>query len=426
MVFRLVPEEESLLLAARDVEARELVVSVSLAESRYDRQERVSWWEQRRLAAARVLVVGAGALGNEVVKNLVLVGVGDIVVADMDVVEASNLARCVFFRSSDEGRFKSVVLAERAAELNPDVKVAPLVGDVRSLGTGLAWRADVIVGALDNREARLYVNRVAARTRRVWVDGAIEALHGVARVFEPPVSCYECTMTELDWQVLAHRQSCRLLSREDLADGKVPTTATTSSVVAGVQAQEVVKLLHADQPGVQSLRGGLVFDGANNDSYPVTYPTSEECMAHFHCDDPVVLDVGGAARVEVTLADVAAAAWPGVEGTGEARLVVDLGDDYVLGWRCLGCGVDSPDGRPAVLVSFGEARCEHCGDSRMPELVASAEVPGPLAGATLADLGVRTDEVLVVRRGLEERFVWLACPDQRLPASWSTPRPAAP
>ena len=70
----------------------------TLDESRYDRQERIWWWDQASLASARVLVVGAGALGNEIVKNLALVGVGHVDVVDMDSIENSNLARCAFLR----------------------------------------------------------------------------------------------------------------------------------------------------------------------------------------------------------------------------------------------------------------------------------------------------------------------------------------
>src|SRR5664280_1988475 len=265
------------------------VLTISLEESRYDRQERVSWWDQSLLSSAKVVVVGAGALGNEVVKNLALIGVGNILVFDIDTIEASNLARCVFFRPGDEGQPKAPVLAGGARELNPSVRIDGLVADIRSFGTGLAMRADVLVGALDNREARLYCNRLAARTGSAWVDGAIEALTGVARVFTPPDSCYECTLSDTDWEILAHRQSCRLLSRDDLLEGKVPTTATTSSIVAGVQAQEVVKLLHRGREGVRPLASGMYFDGANNDAYPLAYSTDPQCMAHHRFDPMTVL-----------------------------------------------------------------------------------------------------------------------------------------
>ena len=74
---------------------------------RYGRLRLIPWWRQEKLAAARVLVVGAGALGNEVVKNLALLGVGTILIIDRDVVEPSNLSRSVLFRLADGGRPKA-------------------------------------------------------------------------------------------------------------------------------------------------------------------------------------------------------------------------------------------------------------------------------------------------------------------------------
>ena len=393
--------------------------TVQLTESRYDRQERVSWWDQTRLARATVLVVGAGAIGNEVVKNLALIGIGNVVVVDLDIVETSNLARCIFFRSEDEGQPKALALAHRAASVNPDISIVGIVGDIRSFGTGIALRADVIIGALDNREARLYCNRLAARVGRPWVDGAIEALSGVARVFNPPDCCYECTLSEADWEILAHRQSCRLLTRDDLIAGKVPTTASTSSIVAGIEAQEAVKLLHRDREGVHPLQGALVFDGANNDVYPLTYPVDPDCMAHHHYEDPIVLEPQD--EQVVTARSLVEAAWP---ESSDDQYVVELADDHVIGWSCSRCSTHEPMGRPASLISWGEGLCEACGEPRQPTLVTSVALPGDLAEKPLSDLGVRTDEILTVRRGLDERYVWISQMDERLPQTWHA-RPEA-
>jgi adenylyltransferase/sulfurtransferase len=305
-------------------------------------------------------------------------------------------------------------------DLNPDARVTGIVGDVRSFGTGIAYRADVIVGALDNREARLYCNRLAARTGRHWVDGAIEALSGLARVFEPPDVCYECTMTEADWEHLAHRQSCRLLSKADLVEGKVPTTASTASLVAAIETQEVVKLLHRDRPGVSPLRGVIVFDGANNDAYPLTYPTDLNCLAHHFYADPVVVAVDGS----MTATRLAEAVWPDASDDPSSSLVVELGDNHVIGWTCLKCGDVAPEHRPAALIAVGEGDCPKCGEPRQPEFVTSIEVPGHRAETPFGDLGIRIDEVLTIRSGVtEERFGWLAELDNRLPDTWGVPRP---
>src|SRR5262252_8460788 len=89
---------------------------------RYGRLRLISWWRQERLAAARVLVVGAGALGNEVLKNLALVGAGSIHMIDLDTVEPSNLSRSVLFRPEDGGQPKAVVAARRAREITPEIE----------------------------------------------------------------------------------------------------------------------------------------------------------------------------------------------------------------------------------------------------------------------------------------------------------------
>ena len=72
-------------------------------DDRYSRLRLIAWWDQAKLAAARILVVGAGALGNEVLKNLALLGVGTIYLVDFDTIEQSNLTRSVLFRNRTAG-----------------------------------------------------------------------------------------------------------------------------------------------------------------------------------------------------------------------------------------------------------------------------------------------------------------------------------
>ena len=94
----------------------------------------LSWFKKDKVKNARVLVAGAGALGNEVVKNLALFGVGHIYVVDFDRIEISNLTRSVLFREEDayNHSYKSEVVAKRAMEINPQIKVTPIVGNLFS------------------------------------------------------------------------------------------------------------------------------------------------------------------------------------------------------------------------------------------------------------------------------------------------------
>lgn len=357
-------------------------------EARYDRQELITWWDQARLVRARVLVVGAGALGNELVKNLALLGVGQIDVVDLDVVARSNLSRCVFFREADEGRAKADAVADRAAEINPDVRIRGIFGDVRRIGLGHLRRYDLVLGGLDNREARVWINAACRKLGLTWIDGAIEGLQGVVKVFPPRGACYECTLGETDRQILAHRKSCTLLTEEAMIGGKVPTTATTSSIVAGMQVQEAIKILVGRDDLVALHGAGLVFVGDNLDTYRVTYTADEWCPAHDTYDK--LVDV--VTQPGTTLREAAAFANP------TEHAVIDLEGDLVRSTTCPVCRQDNPVGRMLLALSPADGRCE-CGEVLQLVTLTALAITDPLTAIPLSDLGLLPGDVITIRDG---------------------------
>jgi adenylyltransferase/sulfurtransferase len=385
------------------------VVEIEEETDRYHRQSLITWWDQELLARASVLVVGAGALGNEIVKNLALIGVGRIVVVDMDVVENSNLARCVFFRPQDEGAPKAMVLAQRAAELNPDVEIIPVVADVR-LGVGLCVFAesDVVLGGLDNREARLFVNQACWKAGTPWVDGAIEGLMGLARVFTPPnPPCYECTLSERDHELMAARRTCSMLTREQMLSGRTPTTATSASVVAGMQVQEAVKLLHAERLGAPALAGaGFQFVGLTHDSYVVRYAPREDCMSH----DTYALAQARVAEPDASFADLLALAR---EDLGQGA-VLELEHEIVLGASCSQCGCNQEIRRPLHALSAGAGLCPQCANPWKLEFAHAIDSASPLLQYTPAEIGLPPGDVVVARTGTSRRFYALTGPDSAI------------
>jgi adenylyltransferase/sulfurtransferase len=86
-------------------------LDVEESEDLYSRLRLIPWWDQGKIQSARVLVVGAGALGNEILKNLALMGFLDIVIVDLDRIEVSNLSRAILFRPADVGSYKAEAVA---------------------------------------------------------------------------------------------------------------------------------------------------------------------------------------------------------------------------------------------------------------------------------------------------------------------------
>jgi len=382
-----------------------LVVDVDDDRDRYHRQSLITWWDQQRLRDASILVVGAGALGNELVKNLVLMGVGRVLVVDMDHVENSNLARCVFFRSEDEGCAKAQVLARRAHELNPDVEIIPLVGDVRMVaGLALFAEVDVVLGGLDNREARLFVNQACWKTSTPWIDGAIEGLMGLVRVFVPPESaCYECTFGDRDYELIAARRTCAMLTRGEMLAGRTPTTSTSSSVVAGIQAQEAVKLLHADRLGPPALAGGgYQFVGLNHDSYTVRYGRREDCQSHdtYEIDHVRVLpcDTCFGELLDLARAEL-----------GEDA-VLELEHEVVVAGSCRRCGHQQAIRRPLDAIGPEAGRCPNCQEEWRLAYAHTVDQESPLLDADAGALGLPQADYVVGRSGDERRFFALTGP----------------
>jgi adenylyltransferase/sulfurtransferase len=334
-------------------------------------------------------VIGAGALGNEIIKNLALLGVGNALIADMDRIENSNLSRSALYRASDNGKLKADVAARSAKDLYPQMNVHAFNGNVvYDLGMGVFRWADVVIGGLDNREARLAINRACFRLNKPWIDGAIEQINGAARVFVPDGPCYECTMSETDWKLLQHRRSCNLLTRPEMEGGKTPTTPTVSSIIAGVQTQEAVKLLH----GLDVIAGrGWVFNGVTAEVYQVEYQRKDTCYSHDQLDDVISLN----ARADsMTVANLLTKARDHLGPTAELELARDVLEKLV----CPKCGSAEELFASLGRVSAEKAWCPGCKDVRR-EVVTFYKVRGDehFLERTLAEIGVPAFDVVIAR-----------------------------
>jgi adenylyltransferase/sulfurtransferase len=366
---------------------------IRLADAARDRYRTLgltgSVWQLGLVRGASALVVGAGALGNEVAKNLAMMGVRLIAVVDRDTVEVANLTRSVFYRESDHGRPKTAVLAERLREFNPDVAVLPLEGELESaVGLGLLRRMDLVFSCLDNRLARYNLNRMCHTVGRPWVDGAMENLFGEVAVYRPDHGpCYACTLSKAEMLRIAEAKSCQRVVRSNVAAGKVPTISTMGSIVAALQVQEALKLLHGDWKW--SLAGRkFVINCLTNDFYPTQFERKPGCLGHRRFGDVTEVPEWSADRT--TPRDVLTRLR---EETGEDGWL-RLGRDVVAGVRCHGCGRAEEFDPVLPQVTEAQARCPRCGEEREPVLVNRVDADSPHADRPLRRLGVAPLDVL--------------------------------
>jgi molybdopterin/thiamine biosynthesis adenylyltransferase len=204
---------------------------------RFDRMRRIEWLDVDRMQKARCLVVGAGALGNEVIKCMLLAGLMDITVVDMDAIVASNLSRCVFFRDENEGRKKAEVVAERAAGLCPGTEIKAVSSRIQDLEE---WNYDVVFGCLDNISARLHVNSHARYHRIPYIDGATDGFRGKVQVVLEDGPCLECAMNSSHMKVMDERFSCT--GAGSIFIPRIASEITTTSVIAAAQVREAMKI----------------------------------------------------------------------------------------------------------------------------------------------------------------------------------------
>lgn len=368
----------------------------NLKKDRLGTFEFISWWEREKVQNARVMVIGAGALGNEVIKNLSLMGIGNLFIVDFDKVEAANLSRSILFREGDNNRSKAEIAAARAKSINPDVHVQYLNGDVTTqLGLGIFRRMDVVIGCLDNREARLAVNRFCYWVNKPWVDGAIQELLGLVRVFVPGQgACYECTLTEQALRDLSARYSCPLLARQNILLGKVPTTPTIASIIGGMQSQEALKLIN-DMP----VESGKVthFNGMVNEMHTTAYSPRDDCESHWTYGEITELP----ARAErTTLADLLRIARADLGPDA----MIELDQELITALECPNCHTVERVLRPLSEVTFEAGHCPTCGILRETTLTHIISGEEDFLHRTLASVGIPSLHIVRAHNGVEYRF----------------------
>lgn len=242
-----------------------------MSAGRFDRQVRfapLGAAGQERLARARVLVVGCGALGGALAQSMVRSGIGLVRIVDRDVVEESNLPRQVLFDPADLGQPKALVAARTLQRVGGPTRIEPHVRHLdaellRELGAGV----DLILDGTDNLATRYLINDFAVECGRPWIYGGVVGSSGVVFPIVPP-----------------HGACLRCLFPEPPPPGALPTCDSAGvlqpavAAIAALQAGAALRLLGAESRVRDATASRLVeLDVWTLESHAIEVPRDPQC-----------------------------------------------------------------------------------------------------------------------------------------------------
>jgi hypothetical protein len=407
----------------------------------YSRLEGTAF-ERAGVARLTVMVVGAGALGNEVLKSLALLGVGQLIVVDRDRIERSNLTRSVLYCVPDieqhlsAGTPKAEYAAQRVAEINPDVRARAIVGEIADVGLGVLRRVDVVFGCLDNEMARVELGWACLRADRVLVDGGLGNLNpssGMVLVFPGRHGpCPLCRKTAerrraLLWELQGREDPCWMKEQGQAQAGIVPTTPVMASIIGALQVElglrRVLPPSRAVQAGSAASHSAGGAAGSGTGSMEGSANTlGQACRVQLHPGPTLEnrafdrspscpLHEPTAFLEEIDeRADRRSTSWQ-VRDLLRETGAVSLQLDWPLTARAL-CRQCGETWEPLVRrARFRQVRCPVCAatDVVETEVVSTVAADSPLAHRSLAELGLppgHVHEIVEERDGeFTHRFV---------------------
>jgi molybdopterin/thiamine biosynthesis adenylyltransferase len=346
------------------------------------------------LGNARVLVVGVGALGQNVLQNLALVGVGRLLVIDFDKFVTHNATRSPLYpapvTARELGLGKALVVAHGAARIstvkNAEINYADSL--IQVLGDGAINWADVVVASVDSINARAWLAERCRLLAKPMVEGGFSGTKFNISSFSAAdgTACFRCGHPDKDSSI-----SCTRYALQAEADGIVPAIQTAAAVVGGYQAEQVLQVLHGNLDHLGRCSYGNV---SKLTWRTAVLPVNPNCPNRGgHDTQEVIGNLPDAAPTDV-MADLIARIT-----SRFGRTMIRLPEYAIITDNCTSC-------RAMCMVQATEAAwlvratCNNCGgpwptgDAVSPEGVqvihTEKEMSEALSATPLVDLGIRS------------------------------------
>ena len=233
------------------------------SNDRYSRQNKIDGWDQEKIKNTKVIIVGMGALGSVVGVNMAQAGIGHLILIDLDTIEFSNLNRQILFQEQDVGKFKAEVSYHKLQEINSEITIEYFTKKVQEIPVSDFQKKNenekvIMVDALDNFEARRWLNSIAVTKNIPLVSGGMYGYLGNLQVIiANKTPCLECQplIPERQLQKACTRPGEVRKKEAELEhielekeDEFFPALGSISSVIGGLMSQEVIKLALEGDP----------------------------------------------------------------------------------------------------------------------------------------------------------------------------------
>lgn len=321
----------------------------------FNRQQMVLGAETgEKIKNTSVLVIGVGAGGNELLKNLLLMGFGNFTIVDFDFIEDSNLSRTTLFRKEDIGKSKALVAAQRLNEIclheNPLIK--GIHGNIMTdVGPGIFIRHDIVVCCVDTLKARAYANDWCVRFKKPYFEMGFEKMNVDITFFDPCINNSPC-LREIIGQgdFPEHRNSCSGLKMKDVSLSHIPTIQVASAMAGVLVATEIIKYLQ----GNSSLQNKMLqYYGMRQQMNIIGIDRSDKCLIH---SEPPFLYEKIPLDNNTTVRDFLHF----VNNQSSEYFLVSLPDRFVLDGRCEGCNKEMMYNQRFSLIFDEQRWCDDC------------------------------------------------------------------
>ena len=347
-----------------------------MTDERFARHDLIPGWEQPQLTAASVIVMGMGALGNEVSRILAMAGVGKLILCDSDRIERSNLSRTVLFREEDIGQLKVDAAARSLQRLAPNIEI-----DRRPLplaqGVGLAEIRDasLVMGCLDSRSSRLQLAGRCQLVGGAYIDGGTQPWGGEVQPFlvaDGP--CYSCGLTEEERGISDVPWSCLDAGSETPVGAAIPSSALVGTWMGMIAIRFLL-----GQPVPEKI---LKIDGVQGTTALVAQTRDPHCPMHRSLGAVTTVAVGSTDKLETLRAAL------------PENAVIYVREPVQCGVDCRNCGFQAERWQiPRV------ENCPQCDRPLLPRTTLTLEqAPDHLR---LRKMGIPPREILPVKIGTE-------------------------